>query len=264
MTVVRRVLSLCLIAFASTQLWAQDSPVPQDLLKPAFAKLSRVSPSKAKFTYFDLNHLQNFDEKGKKFVDTTQLFEVTYIGDLQYSRLVEVKGRPLTGKDLKKEQDRYDQAVSDHEALDDAARARIQHQEMKKFDVNLDHFSTQYRSAMIVHEEIDGRDCVLIEATPLPEAPQRHLRAWIDPAKQELLRMETVLLADEKDMLSGSKVTQEWTFIDDIPLVSETHFDTRIAAGKKQIHVVSDHAYSRFRKFSVTTTIVPVGPEDKP
>jgi hypothetical protein len=255
--------SFYLIAFASIQLWAQD-PVPPDLLKPAFAKLSRVSPSKTRFTYFDLNHLQNFDEKGKRFVDTTQLFEVTYIGDLQYSRLVEVNGRPLTGKELKREQDRYDQAVRDHEALDDTARAKIQHREMKRFDVTLDHFSTQYRSSIFGHEEIDGRDCVLVEATPLPEAPQRHLRLWVDPAKQELLRMETVLLADEKDMLSGSKVTQGWIFVDGIPLVSETHFDTRIAAGKKQVHVISDHAYSRFRKFSVTTTIVPVGPGDQP
>jgi hypothetical protein len=254
---VRRVVSLCLVAFAGTQLCAQDDPAPWAMLKPAFAKLSRVSQSKARFTYFDLNHLQNFDEKGKKFVDTTQLFEVTYIGDLQYSRLMEVNGRPLTGKELKKEQERYDQAVRDREALDDTARAKIQHREMKKFDVNLDHFPTQYRSTITGHEEIDGRDCVLIEATPLPDAPQRHLRVWVDPAKQEMVRMETVLLADEKDMLSGSKVTQGWTFIDGVPLVSETHFDTRIAAGKKQVHVISDHAYSRFRKFSVTTTIIP-------
>jgi hypothetical protein len=259
---VRRVVSLCLIAFAA-QLWAQDDPASWDMLKPAFAKLSRVSQSKTRFTYFDLNHLQNFDEKGKKFVDTTQLFEVTYIGDLQYSRLMEVNGRPLTGKELKKEQDRYDQAVRDHEALDDAARAKIQHREIKKFDMNLGHFSTQYRSSITGHEKIDGRDCVLIEARPLPDAPQRHLRVWVDPAKQEMLRMETVLLADEKDMLSGSKVTQEWTFIDDIPLVSETHFDTRIVLGKKQVHVISDHIYSRFRKFSVTTTIIPAETNDK-
>jgi hypothetical protein len=59
-------------------------------------------------------------------------------------------------------------------------------------------------------------------------------------------------------------VTQGWIFIDDVPLVSESHFDSKILVGKKQIHVISDHAYSRFRKFSVTTTIIPIAPEDKP
>jgi hypothetical protein len=135
---------------------------------------------------------------------------------------------------------------------------------MKKFDVNLDHFSTQYRSSIAGREDVNGRECVLIDATPLSDAPQKHFRIWIDPAKEEMLQMETTLLADEEDKMSGSKVTQGWIFIDDVPLVSESHFDSKILVGKKQIHVISDHAYTRFRKFSVTTTIIPVAPEDKP
>ena len=84
---------------------AQSESDPWTLLKPALAKLSHVAESKTRFTFFDLNHLQNFDEKGKKLVDMTQLFEVTYIGNLQYSRLVETNGKPLSGRDLKKEQE---------------------------------------------------------------------------------------------------------------------------------------------------------------
>jgi negative regulator of sigma E activity len=261
---IARALCLVLIVFASSRLDAEDDLDLSALLKPTFAKLGKASQSKTRFTYFDLNHLQNFNEKGKKFVDVTQLFEVTYIGDLQYARLVEVDGKPLAGKELKKEQERYDQAVRDHSALDDTARAKIQHREMKKFDVNLDHFSSQYRSSITGREDVNGRECVLIDATPLADAPQRHFRIWIDPAKEEMLQMETTLLADDQDKMSGSKVTQGWIFIDDVPLVSESHFDTRILVGKKQIHVISDHAYSRFRKFSVSTTILPFAPEGKP
>jgi negative regulator of sigma E activity len=257
-------LCLILIGLASARLDAQEDADPSALLKPAFQKLSRGPQSKTRFTYFDRNHLQNFDEKGKKYVDVTQLFEVTYIGDLEYARLLEIDGKPLAGRELKKEQERYDQAVRDRSALDDNARAKIQHRKVKKFDVKLDHFSTQYRSSIAGREEVNGRECVVIDATPLADAPQKHFRIWIDPAKQEMLQMETTMLADEEDKMSGSKVTQAWIFIDDVPLLSESHFDTRILAGKKQIHVISDHTYTQFRRFSVTTKILPMAPEEKP
>jgi hypothetical protein len=252
-----------LLLFASARLNAEDDPEPWILLKPAFAKVYEASQSKMRFTYFDLNHLQNFNEKGKKFVDTTQLFEVTYIGELQYSRLMEVNGKALTGKDLKREQARYDDAVRDRSALDDKARAKIQHQVMKNFDVTLNHFSSRYQSSIVGHDAVDGRNCFLIDATPLVDAPQRHLRIWVDPAKQEMVQIETTMLADEGDKLSGSRVTQKWTFVDGVALISESHFDTFILAGKKRIQVVQDHIYSRFRKFAVTTTIIPVEPQEK-
>jgi hypothetical protein len=168
-------LCLFLLVAACSRLDAEDDSDPWLILKPAFTKLLRAPQSKIHFTYFDLNHLQNFDAKGRKFVDTTELFEVTYIGDLQYSRLMEVDGKPLSGKRLKKEQERYDAAVCNHSALDENARAKIQHREMRHLDVSLDHFPTQYRSSLVAHADVDGRDCVLIDSTPLPEAPQKAL-----------------------------------------------------------------------------------------
>jgi hypothetical protein len=249
--------------FTAGQTPTQSAADPAVLtLRTALDKLSKAKESKTRFTYFDLNHLQNFNEKEKKYVEVTQLFEVTYIGDLQYSRLMEVNGKPLEGKELKKEQERYDQAIRDHLALDDSARAKIQHREMKHFDNDLSVLRTGYQISIIGHEGVNGRDCVLVDALPETEANQKHFRIWIDPDKEEMLRLETTLLADEGEKMSGSRVTLTWIFIDDIPLISETAFDTRIRVGKKQVHVVSDHTYSRFRKFSVTTTIVPVEPGD--
>jgi hypothetical protein len=259
-----RLVLIGLLLFGAERVHAQGDGNPWALLKPALAKLSHASESKTRFTFFDLNHLQNFDEKGKKFVDMSQLFEVTYIGNLQYSRLVEMNGKPLSGKDLKKEQERYDEAVREHSALDDAARAKIQHQEMKRFDVNLNDLSKDYRSSIVGRADVNGTDCVLIDAAPLSSVAQRHFRIWVDPLKERMMRIETTMLADEDDKLSGSKLSQTWMFIDDNPLVSENHFDTRILVGKKQVHVVSNHEYTRFRKFSVTATVVPVEPDGNP
>jgi hypothetical protein len=52
--------------------------------------------------------------------------------------------------------------------------------------------------------------------------------------------------------------------MDGIPLIVHDHFDGNAMLGSKKVRVVSDHEYSQFRKFSVTTTIIPIAPEGKP
>jgi hypothetical protein len=108
--------------FTGTRTFAQEQPDAAALLRGALDKLEVAKQSKTRFTYLDLNHTQNFNEKGKKTADVTHLFEVTYIADLQYSRLLEVDGRELKGKALDEEQKRYDDAVKERSALDERAR----------------------------------------------------------------------------------------------------------------------------------------------
>jgi hypothetical protein len=74
------------------------------------------------------------------------------------------------------------------------------------------------------------------------------------------VRLEFNQLADEGDMLNGGSGTTEWIYIDGTPLVTRTHIDATVLDGKKRLRIVTDHTYSQFRKFSVTTTIIPVEP----
>jgi uncharacterized protein (DUF924 family) len=99
-------LTLPLAVFANGQAQSQSDADPTALLKAALDKQEKAKESKTRFTYLDLHHTQNFSEKGKKTADFTQLFEVTYIADLQYSRLLEVDGKALKGKALDAEQKR--------------------------------------------------------------------------------------------------------------------------------------------------------------
>jgi hypothetical protein len=39
------------------------------------------------------DHTVNLNEKGSTIADTTQLFEVTYIGDTQYAKLLKKNGK---------------------------------------------------------------------------------------------------------------------------------------------------------------------------
>jgi hypothetical protein len=264
-TALRVVWLFFLIFFVSGWLWAENDPDPLSLLRPAFQKMDQAKGAHTRFTFLDLDHNMNFNQKGKKNADETYLYDVTYVGDLQYSRLLEIDGKPLTGKQLAQEQERYDVAVREHSALDDAARAKIVHQAMKNFgfSLSLSELSAKYQNTIAGHPKSDVCDCVIIDSTPLPGAPQRRYRFWVDPAKEEVMTIETTVLADEGNKLKGSRFSLQYIYFGGIPLVSHSHFDATLLMGKKRVHVVTDHTYSHFRKFSVTTTIVPVESEGK-
>jgi hypothetical protein len=250
--------------FANGQAQSQNDVDPPAVVRLAVDKYEKAKDSKTRFTYLELSHIQNFSEKGKKTVDYTQLFEVTYIADLEYSRLLEIDGKALTGKALEAEQKRYDDAVRERSALDGFARAKIQHHKMLDAGVKLRDLMTEYRSSFVDHDAIDGCDCVVIDSVPISSAAKRHYRLWIDPATSEIRRLEFDQLADEGDLLSGGSGTLIFQYMDGAPLIVHSHFDVRSFLNNQTIRVVADHTYSRFRKFSVTTTIIPVAPESKP
>jgi hypothetical protein len=54
-----------------------------------------------------------------------------------------------------------------------------------------------------------------------------------------------------------------WTYIDDIPLISQSRFDVYVLDNQKKVHVIADHTYSQFKKFSVTPAVVSGAPEGK-
>ncbi len=249
----------------SVWLSAQKDSDPLTLLRPAFQKFEQPKGTRTRFTFHDLRHNVNFNEKGKKTADETQLYDVTYIGNLQYSRLLEVGGKPLKGRRLAKEQRRYDDAVREHSALDDAAWAKIHHEVTKSLGagISLSDLASKYRNVITGHSPPDLCDCAVIESSPLPGGPLRSYKFWVDSTKQEVMRLDFTLLADEDDYLKGSTFSFQYTSIDGIPLVSHDVIDSTIRTDKKRVHVVTQHTYSSFRKFSVTTAIVPVESDSK-
>lgn len=128
---------------------------------------------------------------------------------------------------------------------------------MKDAGISLGSLS-DYRHTVAEHAVVDDRDCLVIYSVPLTSVRRKSFRLLLDPAKQELVRMEFTQLADEGDMLSGGTGRLEWTYIDGTPLLVRSHIDAYTMGGKTRVHLIVDHDYSRFRKFSVTTTIFPV------
>jgi hypothetical protein len=257
---------MALLLFAGTGVDAQSDSDPAALLRPPLVKLAMAARSKTRFTYLDLNHTVNLSEKGVKIADTTQLFEVTYIGNQRYSRLLERNGRPLRGSDLEAEQRRYDDAVRDYAALDDATHGKLFFSQLGSYgiDLTVSGLASEYRSVVAGTALLPFCSCVMVDATPLPGAPQRKYRMWVDPAKEQLLRLDSTLLEDEGQDLKGGILSILWTYIDDVPLISQSHFDVYVRVDQKKVHAIVDHTYSRFGKFSDTSMMVPGEPVGKP
>lgn len=238
---------------------------PQELLAEAVARASTDTDQDPRFTRFDLEHNQNRNEKGKLYTDTTLLYEDTWIAGLPFKRLVEVNGRPLSGKALKKEQQRYDQAVRDRSALDLKARAALLHHQFLSANFSLSSFAgAGYRLANLREETRAGQLTRVIEATPIPSpdalhpAPTRHALLWITPTNPTLLHVTFDLVADEPTFLRGSRGEQDFFLLDGTPVLQHAVIHFLVDQAGQVTTVDTEHTFSRYRRFTTTTTMLPV------
>jgi len=147
--------------------------------------------------------------------------------------------------------------------LDAAARAKLMHNKHKNVQLSFGQILTKYSSRVVEHTQLNGRACLLIDSIPLEtiaDAPKRHLRIWLDPEKNEFLRIDFDLLADEDDLLRGSSGSMSFTYIDGVLLDTVHHLDFTVPAKDKKksaARVVSDQTFSNYRKFVSTTRILP-------
>lgn len=248
-----------------------QEPSPPELVEDVRAAIARLGLSRTaahRFTNFDLAHNQNRSRKGKLYSDTTLLYEDTWIADLPYKRLVEVGGRPLAGKDLEKEQRRYDTAVHDQVALDEAARARLIHERLMDAGLDLAALtSPAYRLTQLRHETLDGRDTVVLEATPYPSpsaAAPNHYLLWISPDDPTLLRLTFESLVDGPSLLRGSHGQKDFLLLDGTSLPSHITVHALVVVGHDPITVDTEHTYTRYRRFTVTTHILSSDPQPPP
>jgi hypothetical protein len=134
-------------------------------------------------------HNRNFDKNGKTTVDESAKYENVFVEGLPYSRKVEKNGKPLTGKDADKEQNRYDKAVDDRKKMSlDEKRHRL-HVSFHS-SLPLSYLTTLFDNRVLRRETIDGRETLVVESTPRADAKPQDKEAktaldwkqttWID------------------------------------------------------------------------------------
>jgi hypothetical protein len=263
MVASRKLFFFLVVGCASTlSLNAQSTPTssPRFLIEQAIALRDggKVLP---RYTYFKLVHTQNRNVKGKLFIDDMTLYEYTWIGDLAYGRVIEAQGKPLKGKALDLEQARYDKAVADRTGLDIDARARIKREYLVDTSMRLDSLLTPaYALTELRQEALTGILTHVIDCTPLPSADPahpmatRHVTLWITDAGV-ILRQTYDLVADESDKMRGSHGQDDFQLIDGTQLPLHSLFHLNAPNGNTGDF---EDTYTRFRRFNVSSTIVPV------
>jgi hypothetical protein len=254
------------------------APTPRTLIERASA-LNKDQTAKTRYTYFMLERLEDRYDKERTirytglhnlmqnigFTKTTTLYEITWIGDLPYMRVVELQGKPLKGQALADEQARYDQAVADHSGLDMPARARIIHQTLGHSKIHIDDLLTPaYALTELRQETLAGHLTHLIDCVPVPSTDPahptatEHIQLWITDSGA-ILRNITDLIADEPEELQGSHMQVDNQLIDGTLLPQHALGHTYMLMAGENAIILADveRTCDRFRRFTVTSRILP-------
>jgi hypothetical protein len=234
-------------------------PMPQALIEKAI-NLRKSDTTLPRYTYFMLSHTQNRTQKGKLFLDTTTLYEYTWIGDLPYGRVVELQGKPLKGKALGDEQARYDKAVAEHGGLDVDVRAKAKNYYVLDTALRLEPLLTPaYSVSEIRQDTLAGSLSHVIDCVPASSLDSshpvatRHATLWITDSGV-ILRDTYEVVADEPDKVHGSHGQEDFQLIEGNRLPLHSFFHLNAPNGNTGDF---EATYSRFRRFNVSSRIVP-------
>ena len=180
---------------------------------------------------------------------------------MPYARVVEVKGKPLKGKALVDEQARYDKAVADHAGLIAVpAKAQAQHPHYVDSSLRLEPLLTPaYALSELRQETLAGNLTYVIDCTPISSTDSahptatRHATLWITDSGV-ILRETYEVVADEPDTMHGSHGQDDFQLIDGNLLPEHSFFHLNAPNGNTGDF---EDTYSRFRRFNVSSRIVP-------
>ena len=235
---------------------------PAQLANTAAKGIDASSTITRKYTYVETEHNQNFID-GQLVVNHTTVTENIFIHGLPYMRRTAVDGKPLQGKDLKHETELYDEAVKKRTALDEATRINMERHALRSSSrTDLSKLPDNFQLAVLGHEDVDGHDCVILDATPKPgntsTALARHIRMDIDATTLDVLDVRIEFLADDNGFSRGSILDTHYTVIDGVPLATHQTWDTTVHFKElldKAIRIHRDITWTNYRRFHATVTI---------
>jgi hypothetical protein len=209
----------CLRAPAQAAGIRNDSASLAALLDRMKTNMPRNGVLSQQYTSVELWHNVNFDKSGKKTLDESAKFENVFVEGLPYRKKVEENGKPLTGKTAEEEQRRYDKAISERKKMSMEEKRRGLHLTFT-FSWPLCCLTTLYDNRVVGHETISGRETIVIESTPKPDArPASEMEksalnwretTWIDVADAMPAQIEVESLKDVGHMAKGMTTRAEF------------------------------------------------------
>ena len=170
----------------------------------------------------EMTHTVSLNQKGKKIWEYSTKFECAIVGGLPYNHMVEENGKPLSTKKLEAEQKRQDvlsglvhrnqdfvfdlRGTDPHDAIHSALPICC--------------LSTMFDNRVLRHEQINGRDNLVVESVPKANAIPFTLdektaldwmeTTWIDVNDLIPARYDVELLNDKSYLLKGTKLRRDY------------------------------------------------------
>jgi hypothetical protein len=278
-------ISILPIAPSLPQERQSDKSLPKlgEFLKGVRAHLHSDRVLLSKYTYIEKYHERQLDKKGKVKSTEESIYEVypSFEENLTYHRLISKNGKPLSEKELAKQDQRHDKKLQEHarrterEGTNERAHRLAKEAEVKrKEEEEIDEIFRQFQIAMVGREYLDGNSTIVLTFSPRPDYKPHTTdakinskfagRAWICEQDYEVVRIQ-VNLIDNLTFGMGvllrlnkgaSGVGQRRKINDEIWLPAETRFTF---SGRllllKGGSIDATTEYSNYKKFTVETQV---------
>lgn len=220
------------------------------------------------------------DSKGQTKSTEERSYDIVEIYGEPVQRLMQKNGKPLSGKEAAKEDEKIQKIIDKRRNESESDRKKRNEREEKEREDDrafVRDVADAYNFTLVGRETLNGREAWVIDGQPrpgfVPHAKDAkylskfHGRVWIDKSDLQLAKLDVECL----DTISwgfflarfhkGSRVMLEQTRVNDevwLPLHVTAKVDVRLALFKS-LDVDIEQTYSDYKKFRVTTKIVGIG-----
>lgn len=257
-------ITLFLISFhqASGSVDATNTPGSRTAVSSALTLLDKSKLDQTRFTYTRRVHLTSLTVSGAVSSESLRTFDITWINNEAYWRLIQIDDKPLPADLEAKEQKQYDEAVKNRKDFGHDLQARQAH--WKNYKTEIDPTDALLTGNIYVeHTDIALRDGVdrVIEVHSGPNTPKInkcdwHYWFWVSGPNLFPVRVKVEADNDPTSGCTSASNDIKYNNVDGLPKMARRtgHFYPNPKSTGLDI---DDETFSNYRRFATTVTIGP-------
>jgi hypothetical protein len=255
-----------------------ERPFPDinTLIKQAEAHRDAAQKAARDYIYREVYTEQDTDSHGAVKKTTSEEREIFWINGVYIDRLLARDGKPITGDELKKQNERIDQRIAEAKQRDAVKAAGETPKKKGSYSLSYEQLQQLGTFSNPRRVQLQGRDTIAIDYTGNPKAKTHNIleeilrdvagTLWFDEREHALARAEGHFVNDFKigggllaDVHKGATFYEEWTPVNGevwLPASAGGRGSARVALFFNHYGVVETR-YSDYRKFRASSTLLP-------
>jgi hypothetical protein len=254
---------------------------PREIVRKAVESNVRDTQLANEYNYLQHQETRELDRSGKARIRKDETWDIIALEGSPYRRLISRDGHPLSAAEQQNEEQKLEAAAEErHNETAEQRERRLEdwHRRQERQRQPLRELPDAFNFTLVSEENLDGRPVYLIEAVPKPDYkprstytaffPKVKIRAWIDKADLEAMRIEI----EPTDTISfggfllrldkGSRIVIEQT-----PMDGQIWVPRRVsvvAEGRvmllKSLSREMEYSFTDYEKFQVGSSVVYLHP----